>query len=249
MIPSLLNKPEEPDESGAEDPVDESTVEDPVEEKPPAAETDDTLLEALPVAEKIIFSRRFLLLPAEGEDLLQTVALRLFKWQGKYPEKGARMTIQERLSFTARTTFNEINRFLAKRTAKREILVGDFSELPGAGRVVGETETELMSLTLELWKNMRKLSVKQRQALLLGNRELSTLIMRLDIDDGEMSVSLGIGKDWKSIKHKLPLKDAEIAVLLQRNGESKKSIEQLVGSIKKARYDARLKLGRISGYE
>lgn len=241
MIGSLLNLHGKPDEKSSENPA---------FERQPAAESEDALIAALPVAEKIIVSRGYLLAPTEKEDLRQTIALRLIKWRSKYLEKGAAMSPGEWLSFTARTTFNEINRLLAKRNAKGEILVADFPELTAADQIEGETETEVRSLTIELWRNMQKLSVKQRQALLLGNKYLLSVLKRLKIDDREICEWLGIGSEWQAIKLKIPLGDAEIAALLQRNGEEAgKTVEQLTGSIKKARHDARLKLRRLSGYE
>ena len=68
------------------------------------------LLAVLPVVRKIVGRRTLPALTSDAADVIQSVALRLWKWRQKYRDKSRELSPGEWESFAARTAYNEINR-------------------------------------------------------------------------------------------------------------------------------------------
>lgn len=211
-------------------------------------ETGDVLVASLSVAERIIRRKGFTFLKDEAADILQAVALRLVKWQGKYREKSEDMSPDEWRSFTARTAYNEINRHYKHSSVNKDVPLEYVQEIAAGEGLEGQSEREVRSLALEVWQKICSLSLRQRQALILGSQELVIYFLQIGITDGQLAESLNLTvEEWAHVKEKLPLKNIQIAEILKRiGGGSGKSIESIAGSIKKARHEARTKLRRAT---
>lgn len=74
------------------------------------ADSDDYLLTALPVVQKIVRRKTSFSWQSEASDLVQGVLLRLLNWRKRNQEKSEKMSPDEWQSFAAKTAYNEINR-------------------------------------------------------------------------------------------------------------------------------------------
>ena len=74
------------------------------------ADSDDYLLTALPVVQKIVCRKTVFSWQSEASDLVQGIALRLLNWRNRNQEKSEKMSPDEWQSFAAKTAYNEINR-------------------------------------------------------------------------------------------------------------------------------------------
>src|SRR4051812_25194837 len=70
-------------------------------------------LAALPIVQRIVGRRRSSLDLTNVPDLVQEVALRLWRWSTNYQEKSKKMSNEEWGAFAARTAYNEVNRYFS----------------------------------------------------------------------------------------------------------------------------------------
>ena len=205
----------------------------------------DSLLSAMPVVEKIV-NRKSVSWRSEASDIVQRIYVRLLSWRNKYREKSEKMSPDDWKSLAARTSFNELNRFAKKDRAIIEMPLESIAQLAAPEAIEGQTEAEFRSLTNHIWKNFCELSLRQRQALLLGSYELAVFLLTAGITDKEIAESLKIAlPEWLEVKDKLPVKKGDLARLLKQLDE-KKSVEALTNSMKKARSLARQKVRRVT---
>jgi len=191
-----------------------------------------SLLTALPIVHRIIARRSSRLDPANRSDLLQEVALRIWRWGTKYPEKSEQMSGEDWTSFAARTTYNEVNRQLSRDGRHLRLSLDELSEIEDPS-VEGQTDAEVFSLIEQVWQATCALSLRQRRSLLLHSQELIIYLLQIGITEKELAAALDFSeKDWNDVCDRLPMTDAEIA----------ERTEGTAGSIKKARYEARVKL-------
>lgn len=232
MIESLLEELPQP---GAAD------------EKPDAAASDGTpssersFLAALPIVQRIVGRRRSRLDSTNGSDLVQEVALRLWRWRGNYLEQSEKMSGEEWKAFAARTAYNEVNRYFSdeRNVGNAPLDVASGIQEPS---VEGQTEIEVFSLINQVWQEICRLSLRQRRALLLHSQQLIIYFRQSGVIDTELSQILGLNDvEWNNIRRRLPLSDAQIAevILGRKQGEKGASAAK---SIKKARHEARVKL-------
>lgn len=210
------------------------------------ADSDDYLLASLPVVQKIVRRKTvFSLWQSEASDLVQAVALRLLNWRNRNQEKSEEMSKDEWQSFAAKTAYNEINRQFADNSLN-DVSLDSVQEAAAAEYLAGQSETEVFSLTLEVWQKICSLSFRQRQALLLGSQELVVYLLKIGITDEELAEKLNLTTGvWAEVKNRLPLKNVQIAELLKEIG-NENSIEAIVKSMKKARHEARAKVRRVT---
>lgn len=209
------------------------------------ADSDDYLLTALPVVQKIVRRKTVFSRQSEAPDLVQGIALRLLKWRNKHQEKSEEMSKEEWQSFAAKTAYNEINRHYSDNS-KIHIVPLDSAQECAEEVVKGQSETEVFLRILEVWQEICNLSVRQRRALLFGSQELVVYFLKVGISDEEMAENLSLTIDeWVRVKESLPLLDLQIAKIIKEKG-NQKSVEAIAGSIKKARHEARLKLRRAT---
>ena len=209
-----------------------------------AAQSESSFLEALPIVQLIVRRRRAALQQEDISDLAQGIALRLWKWRGKYREKSENMSSDEWNSFAARTAYNEVNRHFSKSAGAVRVDVENALNIAEPS-VEGETEIEVFSLISAVWQEICHLSLRQRRALLLHSQELVIYFLQSGITDDDLAHVLGIDdEEWNDIRYRLPLSDAQIAEVINKYDQSR-DILSLARSIKKARHEARTKLGGV----
>lgn len=198
-----------------------------------APPTESPFLAAIPIVQRIVQRRQSQMNSANASDLVQEVALRLWRWTTNHHEKSESMSDDEWRAFAARTAYNEVSRSLSReRTAIANIDTDDVSAIETTP-VEGQTEIEVVSLIRLVWQGICGLSLRQRRALLLHSQELIIYFLQTGITEKQLTETLDLSeKDWIDICDRLPMTDAEIA----------ERTEGTAGSIKKARYEARVKL-------
>lgn len=208
------------------------------DDEPDAAASDSgqssehSFLSALPMVRRIVARRRARLDSANGSDLVQDVALRLWRWRGHYQEKSEKMSGEEWKAFAARTAYNEVNRQLTREGRPANLPLEEVPDVVQPS-VEGHTEVEVFSLIQQVWQATCRLSLRQRRSLLLHSQELIIYFLQIGITEKQLAGALDFSeKDWNEICDRLPMTDAEIADIT----------EATAGSIKKARYEARVKL-------
>jgi len=199
---------------------------------PDGLRPEHSFLSALPIVHRIVARRRSRLDSDNGSDLVQEVALRIWRWRSKYQNKSEQMSGEEWNSFTARTAYNEVNRQLSRGGRQLHLSLDDVSEIEEPS-VEGQTNAEVFSLIQQVWQATCKLSLRQRRSLLLHSQELIIYFLQIGITERQLAGALDFNeKDWNDVCDRLPMTDAEIAEIT----------EATAGSIKKARYEARVKL-------
>lgn len=213
--------------------------------------SEKSFLAALPVVRKIVRRR----CPApfqsamDAADLEQGIVLRLLDWRKKHAEKSEQMTEDEWKSFAARAAYNEINRLFTEGTEVETIPLEEIHEAADQTPVEGSASVEIYSLVQRFWQEICSLSLRQRRALLLHSQELIIHFLESGIGDGELSRALEITEDeWSDILDRLPFSDVQIAglMLAESNNDGIKTIESIAKSIKKARYEARGRLEKLT---
>lgn len=209
------------------------------------SDSDDYLLTALPVVQKIVRRKTVFSWQSEASDLVQAVALRLLNWRKKHQKKSEEMSKDEWQSFAAKTAYNEINRHFADNSLN-DVVLDSVQEAAAAEYIEGQSEIEVFSLALEVWQKICILSLRQRQALLFGSQELVMYLLKIGITDEELAEKLNLTtEDWAEVKNSLPLKNLQIAQILKELG-NENTIEAIAKSMKKARHEARAKVRRLT---
>ncbi len=209
------------------------------------ADSDDYLLAAIPVVQKIVRRKTVFSWQSEASDLVQAVALRLLNWRKKHQEKSEEMSKDEWQSFAAKTAYNEINRHFADNSLY-DVSLDSIQEAATAEYLEGQSEVEVYSLTFEVWQEICNLSFRQRRALLFGSQELVIYLLKIGITDKELAEKLNLTTaEWADVKNRLPLKNLQIAELLKEIG-NENSLEAIAKSMKKARHEARAKVRRVT---
>src|SRR5258707_4023117 len=223
MIGSLLNE-----SSTASNTDDRSNSHD------TAANSEHSILEALSIV-RLIVRRRLSFQCTDISDIVQGIALRLWKWRDKNREKSESMSAQEWKSYAARTAYNEVNRHLSKSSTGIVVSV-EIAEEIGEPSVEGDTEIEVFSLIRSVWQDICGLSVRQRRALLLHSQELVIYFLQSGINNAELARIMGFGEtQWNDIRNRIPLSDIQIAEVTRKLGDIK-SLPAIARSVKKARH-------------
>jgi DNA-directed RNA polymerase specialized sigma24 family protein len=208
-----------------------------------AKNSERSLLDALSIVQLIVGRRRVSIQYADISDLAQVIALRLWKWLDKNSERSDSMSDEEWSSYAARTAYNEVNRHLS-RSARTGFSIEVAEHFAGSS-VEGDTETEVFSLIRSVWQEICGLSLRQRRALLLHSQELVIYFLQSGIGSEELARILGFGEtEWNDIRLCIPLSDVQIAEVTKEPNENRIPA-MIVGSIKKARHDARKRLEGI----
>ncbi len=228
-------------------PTDEPGESEPTTSLSRRADSDDSLLTAMPVVQKIVRRKTIVSWHSEASDLVQEILFRLLKWRERYRQRSAEMSSADWQSFAARTAYNEINRHNSKDSWRAETPLEAESEatvrdLP----LEGQSETEVRSLARLVWQETCDLSLRRRRALLLHSQKLLIYFQNSGITDEEIAESLEFSaSQWNDVRLRIPLPDVQIAELTFKKGR-RKSLESQANSVKKARYEARLKLRRVT---
>lgn len=191
-----------------------------------------SILAALPIIHRILARRRLRLDHAIRSDLAQEVALRIWSWRAKYRDKSEQMSRDDWKSFAARTAYNELNRQFSREGKQANLPLEAVSEIEELS-VEAETEVELFSLIQQVWQAFCKLTLRQRRSLLLHSQDLVIYFLQIGITESDLEEALDFRETiWQAVRDRLPLTDLEIAEIT----------EVTAGSVKKARYEARVKL-------
>lgn len=202
------------------------------------------LTSAFALVWRVILGRRAAVLEADISDVAQEAILRLWKWRERHPAKANGMTMAEWDSYTAKTAHNEINRFFLNQKGTNEVPI-DEASLISANTAEGSSEAEMVSLVGNVWQETCKLSLYQRRALLLNSPDLMLYFLQFGVSEAAILESLEVSNEqWRDILERLPLSDVEIAAIA-RSHKTGRDPEAAARAIRKARFDARKKLGRL----
>lgn len=210
--------------------------------------SEELFLSALPVVRKIVRRRSVSFQPAtEASDLEQGIILRLLDWREKHREKSEKMSEGEWKSFAARAAYNEINRLFTEGITVETIPLEEVHEAANQNFVEGCAGAEVFSLVHRFWQEICSLSLRQRRALLFHSQELIINLLESGISDAELARVLELTEDeWSDIKDRLPFSDKQIADITHGESNSDKNIVSSTKSIKKARYEARGRLQKLT---
>lgn len=202
------------------------------------APSETSFLSSLSIVQRIVARRRSPFDSASGQDLVQEVALRIWRWRSKHHEKGRQMSGQDWNAFAARTAYNEVNRQFSRDNNSLSLTLEDITEIQEPS-VEGQPEIEVFSLVEQVWQETCLLSLRQRRSLLLHSQELVIYFLQIGISGTVVAELLDLSKsEWNNVLNRIPMSDSEIAKLT----------ESTASSVKKARHDARVKLkGLIRG--
>lgn len=216
-------------------------------QKPQASEPtgdESSAVSTLDLIWRILSGRRYAVLESDLPDIAQEAALRLWKWRNRHTEKASGLTKSEWDSFTAKTAHNEINRYLSNQLGGLEVPLEEAASL-AAETPDGHEDRDMSSMIPNVWQEICSLTLYQRRALLLGAPELVVYLVHLGISEQAVVAALEISKeDWPQIYKRLPLSGTEIASIA-RSSETLSEPEAEMRAIRKARFDARKKLGRL----
>lgn len=210
--------------------------------------SEETFLAALSVVRKIVRRRSVPFQPAtDAADLEQGIILRLLDWREKHREKSEKMSEGEWKSFAARAAYNEINRLFTEGIEVETIPLEEIHEAAAQKPVEGCATAEVHSLVNGFWQEICNLSLRQRRALLFHSQELIINFLESGISDAELAEVLGLTEDeWSRILDRLPLSDVQIADLTRELSANGRNVESSTKSIKKARYEARGRLQKLT---
>ena len=224
MIDSLLE--ELPQRSGCDENAANRS------QRPARAPSEHSIIAALPIVNRIVARRRSRLDPANVSDLVQEVALRIWQWRAKYQDKSNQMSGEDWNSFAARTAYNELNRQFSRDCRSISLPLEAIAEIEHQS-AEAQNEVEVFSLIQQVWQATCRLSLRQRRSLLLHSQELIIYFLQIGIAENDLADILDLSEEvWCKVRDRLPLTDLEIAEIA----------DGTAGSIKKARFEARVKL-------
>ncbi len=201
---------------------------------PDEASAETSILAALPIVHRIVSRRRFQLDHDNRTDLVQEIALRIWRWRLKFRDKSEEMSGEDWNSFSARTAYNEVNRQL-RRDGRSANLPFETAQIEQSS-IEGQTDAEVFSLIHQVWQATCKLSLRQRRSLLLHSQELVIYFLQIGITERQIADALNFSETvWSQICDRVPMTDFEIAEIS----------EGTAGSVKKARFEARTKLKEL----
>ncbi len=209
--------------------------------------SENSFLAALQIVQRIVGRRRSGLDTANVPDLVQEIALRLWRWSANHQERSNEMSRSEWGAFAARTAYNEIRRYFSvQRIPISALTVDSLPEIEGS-HAQNFIEIEVSSLIDQAWQGICNLTVRQRRALLLHSQELVIYLLQSGVSEKAIAEMLEIKEtDWYRIRGFLPMTDTEIAREITASGRLMRR-SATAGSVKKARYEARVKLEGLIG--
>lgn len=212
---------------------------------------DEYFLKTLPLIRRIAARKlRGHYRPA-AEGIIQRVALKLWRWKLRYPQKELSADEWQRLANSA--AHNEVKNFYSSRLRK-EISLSEISEEEIVVlnktqiEMPGDTSAEVRSLLVQLWTAMQQLSLRQKYALLLRNADYIIDLIGNEVSSlKEIAESLELStEELKEIIMNLPLEDERIKKLLERKLQERITVKQVWAARNKARIKLRRAL-KISG--
>ncbi|HRH45480.1 MAG TPA: hypothetical protein PKY82_27830 [Pyrinomonadaceae bacterium] len=210
-------------------------------EKAPISQ-EDLSLKTFSLIQKLVRGKLNDLYTDYVEDITQTVLLKLFRWKSNRTD--VELTEDDWLKIVNVATQNAIKSFYTHKL-RRDLATDDekLDFLANATSQIfteGNTEIEVRSLLLSLWKNFQTLPLRQKFSLILHNENfILELLLNKCCSISEISDSLGISEnELDQLLEKIPLSDDEISGVLE--GVIKETISPL--NVWKARKRAKLNL-------
>jgi hypothetical protein len=214
------------------------------------ARQDDYFLNTLPLIRRIAARKLRGHYHHAVEGIIQRVALKLWRWKLRYPQKELSADEWQRLANSA--TQNEVKNFYSSRLRK-EISLSEISEEEIVVlnktqiEMPGDTSAELRSLQGQLWTAMQQLSVRQKYALLFRNADYIIDLIGNEVSSlREIAAALELStEELKEIIVNLPLSDERIKKLLETKLQERITVKQVWAARNKAKLKLRNAL-RIS---
>lgn len=218
-----------------------------------SAQQDGCFLETLPLIRQIADCKLRGFYRQAVEGVVQRVALKLWRWKLRYPQKKLSADDWQRLA--NRATHNEIKNFYSSRLHKEiplseiieeEIVVKNKTQI----EMPEDASAELRSLLIRLWTATQQLSLRQKYALLLRNAEYIIDLIENEVSSlKEIAESLQLtNEELKEVIMNLPLSDERIRSLLERKLGEKVTAKQVWSARNKARLKLRKAL-KVSNSE
>ena len=205
---------------------------DPKRDPKADAAAENSFLASLRIVKRIVTRRQAARDPAQAADLVQEIACRIWRWRLNHQQKSEMMSEGEWNSFAARTAYNEVKRHFSRATRSESLPLESITEAAQTS-IEKQTEIEVALLIQQVWQAICQLPLRQRQSLLLHSQDLIIYFLQIGITEKQLAEILDFSeKDWNLVCDRLPMADAEIA----------ERTRGTAGSIKKARYEARVKL-------
>lgn len=205
-----------------------------------SARQDGCFLETLPLIRRIADCKLRGFYRQAVEGVVQRVALKLWKWKLRHPQKMLSEDDWQRLA--NRATHNEIKNFYSSRLRKEislseiseeEIVVENKTQI----EMTAEASAELRSLLTRLWTAAQQLSLRQKYAFLLRNADYIIDLIGNEVSSlNEIAESLELtGEELKEVIVNLPLADERIRSLLETKLQEKITAKQVWSARNKAK--------------
>lgn len=205
-------------------------------------DSEASFLAAMPVIHSIIRRKIAFSHQTDSSDIFQEIVLRLWSWRNRFRQKSSRMSPTEWRAFAAKTAYNEINRYFSSK--KKFVSLDEVSKVSSSGSIAGETGAEIESLARSIWQGIRRLTLRQRRALLLHDQRSIIYLLTGGISDEELAKALEFtDEDWLEVKARLSSSDLQTSEF--SGCRNRNNVTLNAGSVKKARHDARAKLRTI----
>jgi DNA-directed RNA polymerase specialized sigma24 family protein len=203
-------------------------------------------LNTFPLIQRIASRRLSVYCQATVEDITQKVMLKLWSW--KTARAGRELSEDEWGRLANIAAQNEIKRFYAGKQ-QREVPLAEIAEntdfrklteIAAEIEIEGNSEIELRSLLGQILKSVLDQSLREKYALLLKRRVLLNHLFSYQCCNiREAAEALDLTKEeFIKIYRSLPLSDADIAALLERNLQEPVTAENVL----KARQRAKAKI-------
>jgi DNA-directed RNA polymerase specialized sigma24 family protein len=205
-----------------------------------SAEQERLMLETIPIIRRIAGSKLSSFYRDSIEDITQKVLLKLWKWKSRRTDKN--LTGEEWKKLANTTTQNEVNTFYS-HNSKKETRLSDtetteelFFKVPTA-KIEGNTELEVRSILVCVWKVVQGFTLRQKYSILLQNQEfIVDLITTNCCKITDIADALSLEKDvLAQIIRQLPLPDEEICKIFAQATREKITPKQMWESRSKAK--------------
>jgi DNA-directed RNA polymerase specialized sigma24 family protein len=216
-----------------------------------SGEQEQLLLETIPIIRRIAGSKLSALYHDSIEDITQKVLLKLWKWKSRRNDKN--LTVEEWKKLANTATQNEVNTFYS-HNSKKETRLSDteipeelFFKVPNAN-IEGNTELEVYSILVCVWKVVQSFSLRQKYSILLQNQEfIVDLITTKCCKISEIADVLMLEKDvLAQIIRELPLPDEEICNIFEQATGEKITPKQMWESRSKGKVKLLAELKKLS---
>ena len=203
-----------------------------------------SILDSLPLIKKAVKKGLYYSQQAV-EDISQKVLMNLWRWHSK--DETRQLSEEEWKKFAVRAAQNEVKQFYRSNgkqinsTGYLEDTLKPIEDV--SGRITGNTKKEINSLAVWAWEEIKKLSLRQKYALLLQKQELVFyLVASQCCQIQEVAAHLQLSREkFIEIFQLLPISDEKISEILYEVTKETLTPKQ----VWEARSKARTKLAKV----